>query len=186
MIPTVLLTISGSILISKTTNTKKIIKNTFIVSMISLISIFIITLIPPRIKNITEYEASYAEYLPKEVNKEYIKNRNIIITSNNQTKHTFQKKGTEIQIEFEQNDNDTDLELPLIYYKGYNASINEKQLEVYKTENGLLGVKIKDIKSGTIKVSYKGTTLARITKIISLTSFIIFTIYIIKEVKHEK
>lgn len=186
MIPTVLLTISGSILISKTTNTKKIIKNTFIVSMISLISIFIITLIPPRIKNITEYEASYAEYLPKEVNKEYIKNRNIIITSNNETKHTFQKKGTEIQIEFEQNDNDTDLELPLIYYKGYNASINEKQLEVYKTENGLLGVKIKDIKSGTIKVSYKGTTLARITKIISLISFIIFTIYIIKEVKHEK
>lgn len=185
MVPTLLLTISGSILISKE-ESKKTIRNIFLISMISLISMFIICIIPPRIKQIEEYDASYAEYLPKEINKEYIKNRNIIITSNNEVEHSFTKKGTEMQIEYKQDSEDTYLELPLIYYKGYKAYDKKTEMETFKTENGLLAIKINNKKAGTINVSYKGTTLARITKITSLVSLTIFTFYITKKVKHEK
>ena len=120
------------------------------------------------------------------MDKEYIKTRGIIITTNNETTHEFQKTGTNMKITFEQNSNDTYMELPLIYYKGYNASINKNNIETFKTENGLLGVKINDIKEGTISVEYIGTTLTKTTKLISLISTIIFAIYITKEVKHEK
>ena len=185
MVPTLLLTISGSILISKE-ESKKTIRNLFLISMISLISMFVICIIPPRIKQIEEYDASYAEYLPKEINKEYIKNRNIIITSNNEVEHSFTKKGTEMQIEYKQDSEDTYLELPLIYYKGYKAYDKKTEMETFKTENGLLAIKINNKKAGTINVSYKGTTLARITKITSLVSLTIFTFYITKKVKHEK
>ena len=185
MVPTLLLTISGSILISKE-ESKKTIRNIFLISMISLISMFVICIIPPRIKQIEEYDASYAEYLPKEINKEYIKNRNIIITSNNEVEHSFTKKGTEMQIEYKQDSEDTYLELPLIYYKGYKAYDKKTEMETFKTENGLLAIKINNKKAGTINVSYKGTILARITKITSLVSLTIFTFYITKKVKHEK
>ena len=186
IVPVLLLTISGSMLMSKLGESKKLLRNTFILSSVSLAAMFFFSMLPNRITKMSEYSAAFSEYLPVDVDKNYPYTRGIIITSNNEVETNFEKKGTTMDIDFKQKSKDTYLELPLIYYKGYNASINEKQLEVYKTENGLLGVKIKDIKSGTIKVSYKGTTLARITKIISLTSFIIFTIYIIKKVKHEK
>lgn len=185
MVPTLLLPISGSILISKK-ESKKTMKNIFLVSMISLISMVIICLIPTRIKKIDEYDASYAEYLPKEINKDYIKNRNIIITSNNEVEHSFAKKGTEMTIEFKQNDEDTYLELPLIYYKGYEAYDEKTEIETFKTENGLLGIKLNNKKTGTINVSYKGTKLSKISKITSLVSLAAFTIYITKKVKHEK
>lgn len=186
LIPTLLLTISGSILISKIKESKKLLRNTLIISMISLISIFIISIIPSRIKNIVEYDASYAEYLPVEIDKDYIKERGTIITSNNKVETSFKKTGTTMKIQFKQKDNDTYLELPLIYYKGYEAIINKTNLETFKTENGLLGIKINDIKEGTIDVSYDGTTLSKTTKITSLISLMIFTIYITKEVKYEK
>lgn len=182
-ITTLLLTIAGSILVSKIKESKKLLRNTFIISMISLISIFVIAIVPKRIKEVVEYDASYAEYLPKEVDKEYIKRRGVIITSNNDVKHEFTKNGTNMQITFKANEKDTYLELPLIYYKGY--TVDNKNVEIFKTENGLLGLTLNDIKDGTINVSYQGTTISKITKIISLISIITFSIYI-KEVKHEK
>lgn len=185
MITTSLLTISGSILISKIKESKNLLKNTIIISMISLTSIFVIAIVPKRIKNIVEYDASYAEYLPVEVDREYIKQRGIIITSNNNTKHTFKKTGTTMEININQNDNDTYLELPLIYYKGYTAKIEKTNIETFKTENGLLGIKINDIKEAKIKIKYEGTKLSKTTKLISLISFIAFSIYI-KEVNYEK
>jgi len=184
MIPTILLTIAGSILISKIKESKKLIRNVCIISSISLISIFIISILPKRIKNIVEYDASYAEYLPVEIDREYIKNRGKTITSNNEVETNFKKIGTTMDINFKQNEKETYLELPLIYYKGYEA--NKGKLEIFKTENGLLGVKINDIKEGKINVEYKGTTLMKITKIISLLSALVFVPYTIKEVKHEK
>lgn len=186
MIPTLLLTISGSILISKINESKRLLKNVFIISSISLISMFVISILPKRIKNIVEYDASYAEYLPIEVDKEYIKNRGKIITSNNEIETKFTKIGTTMNIDFKQNETNTYMELPLIYYKGYESKMDKQNLETFKTQNGLLGIKINDIKTGTINVQYKGTKLSQIAKIISLISVLIFIPYIIKEVKHEK
>ena len=91
-----------------------------------------------------------------------------------------------MKIDFKQNREDTYLELPLIYYKGYEAYNKKTEIQTFKTENGLLGIKINNLKSGTINVSYKGTKLSKITKITSLMSLAVFTIYITKKVKHEK
>ena len=89
------------------------------------------------------------------------------------------------EITFKQKDKNTEIELPLVYYKGYEAKIENKKLETYKTNNGLIGIRINDIEEGKIKISYLGTNIAKITKIISLTTLISFVL-ITKEVKHEK
>ena len=145
---------------------------------------FIICIIPKRIKEVVEYDASYAEYLPIEIDREYIKQRGTLLTSNNPLEHTLKKEGTNIEITFKQKEKNTEIELPLVYYKGYQAKIENKKLETFKTNNGLLGIKINEIKEGKIKISYTGTNIAKITKIISLTTLFSFVI-IIKEVKHE-
>lgn len=185
IIPTLLLTISGSILLSKIGESKKVLKNTFFISLISLMSMVCFSAMPNRIKEIEEYSLAYAEYLPIDVNREYVNNRGQIITSNNKIKTNFEKTGTTMNISFKQNSKDTYLELPLVYYKGYKASINKINLETFKTENALLGIRINDIKEGTINVQYRGTKIANITKIISLISFIIFISYVTKEAKHK-
>lgn len=185
---TVLLTFGGALLIAKITSSTKLLRNTFIISMISLISITTIAFFSKNIKSIDTYDASFAEYLPIEIDKDYIEKRKTVITSNNNTIHEFIKKGTDMEITFKQNNNNTELELPLIYYKGYEAKINKKNIDTYKTSNGLLGLKINNIKEGTIKVTYQGTKLSNITKkisLITLITLIIFSIYKL-EVKHEK
>ena len=178
MIPTVLLTISGSIILEKT-NKIKTIRNIFIMSTASVLSMFAICIIPKRITEVKEYDASYAEYLPKEIDKEFIKQRELII-SNNPLEYTLKQIGTDIEISFKQNDMNTEIELPLIYYKGYESKMENKKLETFKTKNGLVGIKINDIKEGNIKTSYKGTIISKTTKIISLITLISF-VYITKE-----
>lgn len=186
IVPTLLLTICGSILLSRIKESKIIIKNTFLVSMISLISIFIICLFPSRIINIDHYDAYFAEYLPIEVDRDYINKRGNIITTNNEVTHSFIKNGLNIKIDFSNNKyKNTYMELPLVYYKGYTAKNNKNNLELFKTENGLVGVKINDIESGTIDVRYEGTKISKITKYISIISFIVFIIYM-KRGKYEK
>ena len=185
LIPTLLLTISGSMLFSKN-ESLKLIKYSSIISLISLISIFIICIVPNRLYKIDGYDTAFSEYLPVEVNKEYIENRNDII-SNNEIKYSLKRYKSILEIGFENNNsNNTYLELPLIYYKGYTAKINNSNLEVCKTSNGLVRININDINNGTIKVKYEGTKIFKITKYISLISSILFIIYVVKEVKYEE
>lgn len=180
---TVLFTVGGCLLVSKVKDSKKLLRNTFIISFISLISMFVIAIIPKRILEVVDYDASYAEYLPKEVDRDYIKKRGIVVTSNNDVFCEFKKNGTEMEITFVNNYDNTYLELPLIYYKGYSASDG---YELFKTENGLLGIRLNDIREGTIFVSYRGTRLACVTRFVSFITFVLFMIYVGKEVTHEK
>ncbi|MBP3920621.1 MAG: YfhO family protein [Bacilli bacterium] len=185
LLTTILITIAGSILISKISESKKFLRNISFISLISLVSMIVISAIPPKILNVVEYDASYAEYLPIEVDRNYIKNRGEVITSNNKVEHTFTKKGTTMNIKFKNKGKETYLELPLIYYKGYEANINNDNLSVFKTQHGFVGINIDNIKSGSINISYKGTSLSKITKLVSMISIIIFTIYV-KKVNYEK
>ncbi len=68
------------------------------------------------------------------------------------------------------------LELPLIYYKGYLARLNEKDLLVSESKNGLVQVSVNE--SGNVKVHYGGTTVQRIGWFISFFSILSFCIYI--------
>lgn len=118
------------------------------------------------------------EYLPSDVNLDYIKERGNVVTSNNQITFTHKKVDNKIIIDFVNNYDNTILELPLLYYKGYGAKINDEYLDVFKTNNGLVGVKLNNIKEGTLEVSYIKTPTIYISRGISLLSVTIFGLYL--------
>lgn len=181
VITTVLLTVGGGILISKIyTKNKDRIKQLMIVfslSLISLISITVTTLLSGN-TNLDNYYISMGEYLPSNVNLDYIKERGNVVTSNNQITFTHKKVDNKIIIDFVNNYDNTILELPLLYYKGYGAKINDEYLDVFKTNNGLVGVKLNNIKEGTLEVSYIKTPTIYISRGISLLSVTIFGLYL--------
>lgn len=78
------------------------------------------------------------------------------------------------------------LELPYLYYLGYDAEIkyddsNFEKLELTESDKGFLEVEIKQCQKAQIKVRYNGTILEKISYIISAFGLIILIIYIIKE-----
>ena len=189
MFPTILLTICGSICMCKNGLSLKKFTITLMLSMVSLGSMFYLMVRAYKVKYLDEYSAAFNEYLPAEVTKNYILNNPNRINSNNSVDTNIIDKGSYKIIEFnlkEENDNDTYLELPLVYYKGYMASCDGNDLKVYKSDKGLVTINIESRKEGSVKVRYSGTIVQIFTRFISLISAIIFSIYIYKEVKHEK
>ncbi|MDH6310387.1 hypothetical protein M2451_003274 [Dysgonomonas sp. PFB1-18] len=68
------------------------------------------------------------------------------------------------------------LELPLLYYKGYNATLNGKNIPIGQSDWGLLTVPTDE--SGKIEVYYRGTMVQKISWYITLLSALAFCIYI--------
>lgn len=192
-ITTVLLTIGGSILISELyIKTKDQIKQfivIFVLSLIPLISISITTLSCWDAK-LDNYYISMGEYTPTKVNLNYINNRGNIITSNNNIELSHETINNKIVINFKNNYDNTVLELPLLYYKGYGAKIDNTYLKVQESDNGLVLVSINGIKQGTIIVEYIKTPIIYISRGVSLISITIFGLYLYKikrkDEKHEK
>ena len=87
------------------------------------------------------------------------------------------------------NENYLEIELPYIYYIGYNVEYidkdgNSKIINTYESKNGFLCIKVPN-ENLTIKVKYTGTILMKIAYIVSIfTTIISITILIInKKVK---
>ena len=117
-----------------------------------------------------------AEYVPVDVDYKEFSNRGEIITSNNDVSVNFKKKGTEIEIEYKDNtENDTYLELPLLYYKGYVAKEENKDLKIKKGNNGVVRVYL-DSREGKIDVYYGITNIRKIGFICSIASLLVFVI----------
>ena len=188
-IAVLLLSIGGGLLISsiKLDLNKTVIKF-FVICLIPVISIGILNFTEQNIKEVGAYEISFAEYMPVNGDKEYILNRGDIITSTYPLEHSFNRNGLELEINFSNNVSDNSLELPLIYYKGYKATIDNEDLEVYESSNGLVAININNIDSGLIKVNYGGTKIQFVSKIISLISILSFIILVIMKrgEKYEK
>lgn len=125
-------------------------------------------------------EATF-EYLPHKayINMPYISNRSYdaIILSGNINITEQNKNGSNMIIKYNQADNNTTLELPYIFYPGYNIKINGEKIEYTESENGFIQINLKEKESGEINVKYTGTILAIISWWISLISFVIFIIY---------
>ena len=68
------------------------------------------------------------------------------------------------------------LELPLLYYKGYSVTLDEKELPVIQSENGLIEVPVDQ--SGEVKAYYKGTTIQWVSFCISISCIFVFCVYI--------
>ena len=67
-------------------------------------------------------------------------------------------------------------ELPLIYYKGYTATLNDKEVPVKESENGLVQLPVEQ--SGHIQVYYGGTVIQKISYFITLAGIFATCIYI--------
>lgn len=69
------------------------------------------------------------------------------------------------------------LELPLIYYKGYRAESNDKEITVSESENGLVEIPVDN--SGQVKVYYAGTILQKVSFVLTILSIAGLIVFII-------
>ena len=69
------------------------------------------------------------------------------------------------------------LELPLFYYKGYSATLNDKNIAYTQSEYGLMQIPLE--KSGEVKLFYKGTTIQKISFFITIISIFVLCFYIV-------
>ena len=123
------------------------------------------------------------EYLPSKAfnNINYIANRNEEPIVQSGSCNITESKKEKLDITFNINDitEETKIELPFIYYVGYNANINGQKLEVSESNNGFVQITLKEGQKGKVKVKYEGTTVYYVSFVISIIGSIGFAIYII-------
>lgn len=133
------------------------------------------------------------EYLPVETDYSYLLRNSLIMTTDTGAKAAIAKDDLKCTFILEDYYNATSVEVPFVYYEGYVANITTPEgkvtpLDIEKSENGLLKLIIPDKLYGTINVWYNGTTIQRISYIISIATILItatsFGIY--KFIKYKK
>lgn len=119
------------------------------------------------------------EYLPQKTSLNLIEKKgNSISHINNETDiSNFErtKKGLNFDVNITQPDI---LELPLTYYKGYNASLNNQKIEIRESKNGLIEIPVTT--SGKVDIAFTGTPIQKYSIYITLISSILICIYIIR------
>ena len=120
------------------------------------------------------------EYLPCNAfeNLDYIKTREnkVNVLEGDVSITNEDKNGTYMKFDIHSNDNKIRLELPYIYYLGYNIYVTQengekKNIIPYESEKGFIEIELNNIKTGTIYVNYTGTNLMRISAVVSMISF---------------
>lgn len=128
------------------------------------------------------------EYLPVRSNK----NREYILERENTVKilkgigniQDFNKNGQRLNAKIEIFTDNTILELPYIYYPGYEVKLNNEKINSFESENGFIAISINKINKGILEVNYEETILMKRSKEISIIGIIIFILYInIKRIK---
>lgn len=129
------------------------------------------------------------EYLPCKAfeNRNYIETRTqdaIVINGTAQIEDKI-KEGSKMSFTLKYVIEETEIELPYIYYLGYNVTLEEKgnkiKLNTFETDNGFVGIKIPIVEEGKIEVEYTGTKLMNISNFISLVGLcILIGIYVKK------
>ena len=135
------------------------------------------------------------EYLPERayISLDYIKKRSsgAVILSGKADISDEQKNGSNMKFTISNNEG-VSLELPFIYYLGYDIKINEKSIEYKESIHGFASIDVPENENGEVIISYKGTKLGRVSFYISLISalallaYIIFSIYKNKGEKWKK
>lgn len=119
------------------------------------------------------------EYLPQKAfkNMQYIKQRenNVIVLQGNAIISEMEKNNTNLTFKIEQVGENTKLELPYIFYLGYNAKLEKEDgekvnLKIEESDNGFCMVTVPE--NGTISISYIGTTLMKISYMLTFTGII--------------
>ncbi len=123
------------------------------------------------------------EYLPKVTNDniKYFKKRDNSVKILNDSKTEIKTiKDETPYLEFKINNvkEKTILELPRLYYLGYDIKLNDKKIDYEMNDKGFITINVKE--SGTVTINYKGTTLYKITLLLRYITIIGLIIYFIK------
>lgn len=178
-------------------------KDVAIISAISIIYVASLSGTVPynkEIKNIedielgkisgSEYETvagtAKAEYLPVNAykNRFYIATRedNIYTLEGKAVIENESKNGTHYTANIRTFEEEyTILELPYIYYPGYEVRLDGMIYNEFETKNGFLGIVLGKDDSAELEVDYRGTITMIISVAISIMSSIILVIYVWKK-----
>lgn len=115
------------------------------------------------------------EYFPENLTIDIIWKKDQNIDSNNVKISNIERTNNKIICDVVTNETDY-IELPLTYYKGYSATLNEQNVVVKESKQGLVEVKINE--SGKLIVSFTGTFIQKYSIYITLISFALLIIYI--------
>ena len=121
------------------------------------------------------------EYLPCKAfeNRAYIETRtnDVVVLEGNATIENIEKSGTNLSCKIKNVEDDVVIELPYIYYLGYNVTLSKNEdrikLETFETANGFVGVKLPQTQSGVLRVKYEGTSLMRVSRIVSIIGILV-------------
>ena len=134
------------------------------------------------------------DYFPVKAsnNIEYVANRSQepIVLNGDADILDVNKTGTKLDFWVNSSKANTIIELPYIYYVGYNIKLIDKNKNITKltgkeSDNGFLAIEIPEINQGKIEIKYTGTLLCRIAYIISLVGLVVFIIYCIKQERRD-
>ena len=137
--------------------------------------------VEPSLEN--HYLGSGREYLPMKVKSaEELEERGTIFSPNCAVNIKRNKGKLTFDTTMECNGI---VELPLIYYKGYKATLGDADIPVSESENGLAQITVNQ--SGGVEVYYKGTAVQHISFWVSIAAMLALGIYIFltKRIRNE-
>ena len=116
------------------------------------------------------------DYIVNRENKVYVIEGNANISEEN-------KNGTNFKFKVSNVSENAVLELPYIYYLGYQVEIeddngNIQKIDTFESNNGFVSIKIPD-NTVSVRVNYTGTVLMKITYIISGITFLGILVYLV-------
>lgn len=127
------------------------------------------------------------EYLPKKAyqNISYLIDRtqDVKIIQGEVTLRNQIKKNSHLTFEIENSQENTKLELPYIYYLGYNVKLientgNKLVIPVEESDNGMLSITIPSSEKGMIEVNYTGTNLMKLSYVLTGLGIVFLGIYV--------
>lgn len=123
------------------------------------------------------------EYLPKGVydNYFYLANRenDILVLDGEATIEDFKKDGNKMSARIEVTGEKALLELPYVYYPGYEVTVDGSKVKSFESENGFLAVGFGKLAKADLNVEYKGTNGSKVANVLSVISLIAFIGYAI-------
>lgn len=149
--------------------------------------------------NLDDLEIVGAEYLPSSIPStrtediryriQFVINRGQVINlqdSVNSVIENVQREKSRFIFDLKLNEPEK-ITLPLLYYKGYKATLNRKEVKTEQSKDGLLAITIPA--SGKVEVWYNGTTIQRFSLILSIISLLGLFVYLFQnktKYKHNK
>ena len=106
------------------------------------------------------------------------------MSNDDQLQVTFSRKGLTLSVKYHGASSSAYLDLPLVYYKGYQ--IDDPSLTLVKSEEGLVRVQLNGQTEGTFTIAYAGTRLAQVTVWVSCLTTMGVLVYIYRNTKNSK